>query len=434
MITAVDTHRDFALSLDAADELGPFRNRFNFPQSRHGLSPVYLCGHSLGLQPKAAVRYVQEELDDWARLGVEGHFHARRPWLPYHRFATAGLCELTGAETDEVVAMNTLTVNLHLLMTSFYRPVRSRYKILIESTAFPSDRFAAASQIRLRGFDPAEALLEWRPRAADQTLHIDDLQQILDDSGEQIALVLLPGVQYYNGQLLDMKDLCARTRAKGCHVGLDLAHAVGNVPLALHEWAPDFAAWCSYKYLNGGPGAVAGAFVHARHLDGNASTQLLGWWGHAEETRFRMAANFDPARGVELWQLSNPPILSLAPVLASLDVFHEAGIDRLRQKSLHLTAYLAQLLEGRLQGVTTITPLDARGSQLSLCVTGPGLEPREVFRRLEQQDVFADWREPNVIRVATAPLYNSFADVFDFVERLDAAIEGRRPVDRRSTV
>jgi kynureninase len=312
-------------------------------------------------------------------------------------------------------------------MMSFYRPSPSRYKILIESTAFPSDRFAAASQIRLRGFDPADALLEWTPRAADQTLHVDDLQRILDDSGEQIALLLLPGVQYYNGQVLDMKDLCARARGKGCHIGLDLAHAVGNVPLALHEWAPDFAAWCSYKYLNGGPGAVAGAFVHERHLDGNAPTQLLGWWGHAEETRFRMAASFDPARGAELWQLSNPPILSLAPVLASLDIFHEAGLDRLRQKSLRLTAYLAQLLEQQLQDrVTTITPLDARGSQLSLCVTGAGLEPREVFRRLEQQDVFADWREPNVIRVATAPLYNSFADVFDFVERLTAAVEGRR--------
>jgi kynureninase len=435
MTAAVDTHRDLALSLDAVDELGMLRSRFNFPQSRHGLPPVYLCGHSLGLQPKEAVRYVQQELDDWARLGVEGHFHARRPWLPYHRFATAGLCELTGAATGEVVAMNSLTVNLHLLMASFYRPSPSRYKILIESTAFPSDRFAAASQIRLRGFDPAEALLEWTPRAADQALHVDDLQQILDGSGEQIALVLLPGVQYYNGQLLDMKDLCARARASGCRIGLDLAHAIGNVPLALHEWAPDFAAWCSYKYLNGGPGAVAGAFVHAQHLDGNAPTQLLGWWGHAEETRFRMAATFDGARGAELWQLSNPPILSLAPVLASLEVFQEAGIDRLRQKSLRLTAYLRQLLEQRLRDtITTITPMHARGSQLSLSVTGTGLAPREVFQSLERQDVFADWREPNVIRVATAPLYNTFADVFDFVERLDAAVKGRRPAPRRSAV
>jgi kynureninase len=430
-----DRHRQEARALDAADELGPFRSRFNFPQSRHGLSPVYLCGHSLGLQPKDAVRYVQEELEDWGRLGVEGHFQARRPWLPYHRFATAGLCELTGAEAGEVVAMNTLTVNLHLLMTSFYRPDAARYKILIESTAFPSDRFAATSQIRLRGFDPAEALIEWTPRTSDQTLNVDDLQHILDECGEQVALVLLPGVQYYNGQLLDMKYICARARAKGCRVGLDLAHAVGNVPLSLHDWGPDFAAWCSYKYLNGGPGAVAGAFVHARHLDGNASTQLLGWWGHAEETRFRMAATFEPARGAELWQLSNPPILSLAPVLASLNIFRDAGIGRLREKSLRLTRYLAELLEQRLPGkVTTITPMDARGSQLSLSVTDPDVEPREVFRRLEQQDVFADWREPNVIRVAAAPLYNSFADVCDFVERLGAAVEGRDPIARRSAV
>ncbi|HEX6260881.1 MAG TPA: kynureninase, partial [Woeseiaceae bacterium] len=362
-MTAACSDRDFALSLDAADELAPFRNRFNFPAPRNGLRPVYLCGHSLGLQPKEAVRYVQEELEDWARLGVEGHFHARRPWLPYHRFATAGLCELTGAREEEVVAMNTLTVNLHVLMTSFYRPTPSRHRIIVESTAFPSDRFAAASQIRLRGFDPAVALLEWAPRESDQALHVDDLQRILDEQGDEIALLLLPGVQYYNGQLLDMADVCRRARAKGCLTGLDLAHAIGNVPLELHDWAPDFAAWCSYKYLNGGPGAVGGAFVHARHLDRDATTQLLGWWGHAEETRFRMATSFDPARGAELWQLSNPPILSLAPVLASLGMFQEAGIERLRHKSLRLTGYLLQLLEQRLAGkIASITPVDARGS------------------------------------------------------------------------
>ena len=418
--------RQFALSLDAADELASFRDRFNFPEPLHGLRPVYLCGHSLGLQPKAAVRYVQEELDDWARYGVEGHFRSRRPWLPYHRFATSNLSELAGARDEEVVAMNTLTVNLHVLMTTFYRPTRSRYKILIESTAFPSDRFAAMSQIRLRGFEPSEALLEWAPREIDQALHVDDLQKILDSDGEEIALLLLPGVQYYNGQLLDMKDVSARARAKGCHVGFDLAHAMGNVPLELHEWGPDFAAWCSYKYLNGGPGAVGGAFVHSRHLDGDASKQLLGWWGHAEETRFNMAPTFEPARGAELWQLSNPPILSLAPVLASLGIFHEAGISRLRQKSLRLTAYLMRLLQHRLPGtVTCITPADARGSQLSLSV-GAGLDARKVFRKLEQQDVFADWREPDVIRVGLAPLYNSFADAFDFVDRLQTAIESDR--------
>jgi kynureninase len=422
---AFDPRREFASSLDAADELASFRGLFNFPQALHGQRPVYLCGHSLGLQPKAAVRYVQEELDDWGRHGVEGHFRSRRPWLSYHRLATRGLCELAGARDEEVVAMNTLTVNLHVLMASFYRPNPGRYKILIESTAFPSDRFAAMSQIRLHGFDAAQGLLEWKPRAAGQALHVDDLQQILDRNGDEIALLLLPGVQYYNGQLLDMQDLCARARAKGCCVGLDLAHAIGNVPLELHDWAPDFAAWCSYKYLNGGPGAVGGAFVHSRHLDGDGSAQLLGWWGHAEQTRFGMAPTFEPARGAELWQLSNPPILSLAPVLASLEIFHDAGIARLRQKSLRLTDYLLRLLEDRLPHcVTSITPESARGSQLSLWVKGPGLLAKEVFRRLEQQDVFADWREPDVIRVALAPLYNSFTDAFDFVTRLQLAIEG----------
>ena len=418
--------REFALTLDSSDELRGFRDRFNFPESVHGLHPVYLCGHSLGLQPKAAVRYVQEELEDWARLGVEGHFHARRPWLPYHRLATPHLGELAGARHEEVVAMNTLTVNLHVLMTTFYRPTPARYKILIESTAFPSDRFAAMSQVRLRGYAPSEAVVEWKPRASDQVLHVDDLQQILDDSGDEIALLLLPGVQYYNGQLLDMEDLSARAHAKGCRIGFDLAHAMGNVPLELHDWGPDFAAWCSYKYLNGGPGAVGGAFVHARHLDGDFSKQLLGWWGHAEESRFRMGPDFEPAEGAELWQLSNPPILSLAPVLAALEIFHEAGIDSLRRKSLQLTEYLVRLLQHRLEGrITCITPHDARGSQLSLSVTG-GVDAREVFRRLERQDVFADWREPDVIRVGLAPLYNSFADAFDFVERLDAAVEGVR--------
>ena len=430
MTEEFDTRREFALSMDETDELASFRERFNFPHALHGHRPVYLCGHSLGLQPKDAVRYVQEELEDWARLGVEGHFRSRRPWLPYHRLATSGLSELAGAHDDEVVAMNTLTVNLHVLMSTFYRPSTSRYRILIESTAFPSDRFAAMSQIRMRGFDPALALLEWKPRADDQVLHIDDLQQILDDSGDEIALLLLPGVQYYNGQLLDMGDVCARARAKGCFVGLDLAHAIGNVPLQLHEWGPDFAAWCSYKYLNGGPGAVGGAFVHARHLGGDGSAQLLGWWGHAEETRFAMAPTFEPARGAELWQLSNPPILSLAPVLASLDIFHEAGMDRLRKKSLRLAEYLGRLFEHRLRNrVVSITPPDARGSQLSLRVTDAGRGAREVFRRLEQQDVLADWREPDVIRVALAPLYNTFADAFDFVERLQAAVDaaaGRR--------
>ena len=415
-------NRDGARALDAADPLRAFRGEFNFPRERDGRAPVYLCGNSLGLQPKLAVQYVQEELDDWADLGVAGHFESRRPWMPYHRQATARLAALCGAQENEVVAMNSLTVNLHLMMTTFYRPAGRRRKILIESAAFPSDRFAATSQIRLRGFDPADALVEWQPRAGTAELDTSDLACILREQGEEIALLLLPGVQYYSGQVLDMPAICRLAREHGCAVGLDLAHAIGNVPLALHDWAPDFAAWCSYKYLNGGPGAIAGAFVHARHLDADGSRQLLGWWGHDEATRFAMAPSFTPAKGAELWQLSNPPIFSLAPVLASLDIFDRAGMDRLREKSIRLTGYLEFLLRRHFAGrIASITPAGARGCQLSLIVTGDGIDARALFRRLEEQNVVADWREPNVIRVAPAPLYNSFEDVFEFVERLRRA-------------
>lgn len=418
-----DTSPDFARSLDEADPLNALRQEFNFPQARNGRHPVYFCGNSLGLQPKLAVRYVQEELEDWGRLGVDGHFRARRPWLPYHRLATVGLAELTGAADNEVVAMNTLTVNLHLMMTTFYRPTAARHKILIESTAFPSDRFAAVSQIRMRGFDPAAALIEWQPREGETDLRTDDLVAILDAIGDEIALLLLPGVQFYNGQLLDMPEICRLAAQKGCAVGLDLAHAIGNVALSLHDWAPDFAVWCSYKYLNGGPGAIGGAFVHARHLDVDGSGALLGWWGHDERSRFRMAPTFERAQGAELWQLSNPPILSLAPVLASLEIFGKAGMDKLTEKSAQLTAYLDFLLQHHLAPViSSITPENARGCQLSLVVANTRLDPRAVFAKLEEQNVIVDWREPNVIRAAPVPLYNSFEDVFEFVQRLKTAV------------
>ncbi|HZD51683.1 MAG TPA: kynureninase [Woeseiaceae bacterium] len=418
-----DADLDFARSMDAQDGLHALREAFNFPRSRNGHDPVYLCGHSLGLQPKLAVRYVQEDLEDWGNLAVEGHFHARRPWMPYHRLATPGLARLAGALDAEVVAMNTLTVNLHVMMATFYRPAGRRRKILIESTAFPSDRFAAASQIRLHGFDPADALLEWRPRAGGAELHLDDLAAILDEHGEEIALLLLPGVQYYSGQVLDMPAICRLGRDHGCAVGLDLAHAIGNVPLSLHDWGPDFAVWCNYKYLNGGPGAVGGAFVAARHLDGDGTRQLLGWWGHDEATRFEMAPTFRPARGVELWQLSNPPILSLAPVLASLDIFGRAKMDRLREKSRKLTGYLDYLLRHHFEGrIESITPPHARGCQLSLVVADSRIDARSLFRRLENRNVIADWREPNVIRVAPVPLYNTYEDVYRFIEHLAASV------------
>ena len=419
-----EANRDFVQALDAADPLAGFRDEFNFPPAKNDLSCIYLCGNSLGVQPKLAAQYVREELEDWASLGVEGHLHARRPWLPYHRLAAKGFAALTGSEEQEVVAMNTLTVNLHLMMTTFYRPAGRRHKILIESTAFPSDRFAVMSQLQLHGYNPEDALVEWSPRIIDGALRIEDLQAILDEQGDDIALMLLPGVQYYNGQVLPMQQLCEMARGAGCQIGLDLAHAIGNVPLALHEWGPDFAAWCTYKYLNSGPGAVGGAFVHARHLDGDGSRQLLGWWSHEEETRFKMAASFTPARGADLWQLSNPPILSLAPVIASLQIFGAVGMDKLREKSLRLTGFTDFLLQERLAGrVESITPADARGCQLSLVIRDNGRNPKDVFDSLVAQNVIADWREPNVIRVAPVPLYSRFEDAFDFVARLQSALD-----------
>ncbi|MBT8085380.1 MAG: kynureninase [Woeseia sp.] len=415
--------RECASALDAADPLRALRKEFFLPLADDGKAIVYLCGNSLGLQSRLAGQFVREELEDWAELGVEGHFRARRPWLPYHRQATEGLAYLTGALPQEVVAMNTLTVNLHLLMASFYRPDAKRHRILIESTAFPSDRFACESQLRFHGFDPATALLEWQPRP-DEKLWLEDLEALVDQHQDELALILLPGVQYYNGQVLDMRAICAMARRAGCRVGLDLAHAVGNVPLELHEWAPDFAAWCSYKYLNGGPGAVAGAFIHERHLGGGASHTLLGWWGNQEASRFKMAPSFEPAETAELWQLSNPPILSLAPVVASLQLFQQAGLAALIEKSKTLTDYLEFLLAAQLgERIHCITPRDARGCQLSLTVRAAQPPARTVFERLEARHVVADWREPNVIRVAPVPLYNSFSDVFEFVRRLEAAFD-----------
>ena len=422
-MTDFEATRDFARSLDEQDPLAGFRAQFSIPEDRDGRRNIYVCGNSLGLQPRIAVDYVNEVLADWARLGVEGHVRAERPWLNYHRHATAGFAELAGAKAQEVVAMNTLTVNLHVLMASFYRPDVKRYKIVVESTAFPSDYFAVTSQLEMHGHDPADALIEWAPRD-DERLYNEDLQQILDRHGDEIALLLLPGVQYYTGQVLDMEALCRMAHDAGCKIGLDLAHAIGNVPLELNRWGPDFAAWCTYKYLNAGPGAVGGAFVHSRHFDGDDSRYLAGWWGHDESTRFKMAHRFEPAPGVERWQLSNPPILAIAPIVASLSIFQAAGMDALRKKSLSQTAFLKFLLEKEFAGnIDTITPLDARGCQLSLVITDDALNARGVFEALEKLNVIGDWREPNVIRVAPVPLYNSFEDIYELSERLRLAVE-----------
>ncbi len=418
-----DASRDCALALDAADPLRGYRDQFNFPDDRDGRRNIYVCGNSLGLQPKLAVDYVVAALSDWARLGVDGHFEGNRPWVGYHRLAASGFAALTGALEHEVVAMNTLTVNLHVLMAGFYRPAGRRNKIVIESTAFPSDYFAVSSQLRMHGLDPAESLLEWTTRD-DDLLHIADLAAILDEHGDDIALLLLPGVQYLTGQVLDMAAVCSLARKAGCRIGLDLAHAIGNVPLQLHEWAPDFAAWCTYKYLNGGPGAIGGVFVHERHLHGSGDDHLTGWWGHDEATRFRMQHRFAPAVGAERWQLSNPPILSLAPVVASLELFQAAGMDALREKSRRQTAYLEFLLAGGFAAhIRSLTPPNARGCQLSLVVCGGGPDAREVFRHLKALHVTCDWREPNVIRLAPVPLYNSYEDIYELCERLGEAIK-----------
>ena len=415
--------RPFAEQLDREDPLRARRDEFNFPLDRNGYSPVYLCGNSLGLQPRRAVEFVEEELAAWRDYAVDGHFHSDRPWVSYHRHAASGFAELTGARLSEVVAMNTLTVNLHVLMASFYRPTSRRYKIIIEAQAFPSDRYAVASQLRLHGFDPEAGLLEWQP-GADGLLHTADLSALLQQEGDSVALLLLPGVQYYSGQVLDMRAVCELGRDAGCAVGLDLAHAIGNVEMALHDWGPDFATWCTYKYLNSGPGAISGAYVHDRHFSPDNLNQLHGWWGNDESTRFRMAKAFDPAQGAELWQMSNPPVLALAPVIASLQMFQEVGMAALVDKSRKLTGYLEWLLHSRFAGrVESITPPDARGCQLSLVVRDRNVNARALFEGLCERNVTGDWREPDVIRVAPAPMYNSFVDVFEFAERLEESLQ-----------
>lgn len=410
--------------LDARDPLGGFRERFHIPPHGDGVC-VYLCGNSLGLQPKTAARYLEEELENWRQLAVDAHFRGRRPWKDYHELFAAPLAALTGAREDEVVCMNGLTVNLHLLMVSFYRPTPQRYRLLIERSAFPSDRYAAVSQLRFHGLDPADALIEVAPRPGESALRDEDIVTAIRQAGETLALALLPGVQYRSGEVLDMAGLTAEVQGVGALAGWDLAHAIGNLPLALHDWGVDFAAWCSYKYLNGGPGAVAGAFVHARHGHDPGLPRFAGWWGHDKAERFRMGPDFAPIPGAEGWQLSNPPVLGMAALLASLEIFTEAGMSRLREKSLALTGLLETRLDESLRGkVEILTPASParRGCQLSLRLrkgTGAG---RQVFARLGDAGMVCDWREPDVIRVAPVPLYNRFADVERFVAALEVAL------------
>ncbi|MEL7310527.1 MAG: kynureninase [Pseudomonadota bacterium] len=405
---------------DARDPLAKWRDRFHWPRTADGDKKCYLAGNSLGLQPIAASARVNQVLEDWASLGVEGHFAGSPPWLPYHRNATKGLANLLGCLPTEVVAMNTLTVNLNFLLLSFYRPNAQRYRIVIESDAFPSDRYAVQSQLALHGFDPTQDLIEWPGDR--HGLSCDSLREILDKD-DRIALMLLPGVQYLTGEVLDLESIGELAQRYQVTLGVDLAHAVGNVPIHLHEWNVDFGVFCSYKYLNAGPGAVGGAFVHEKH-HGLRDGQLHGWWGNRESTRFEMRHRIDPAAGIDLWQQSNPPILSLAPLLASLDLFDDIGLAALRKKSIALTGYLRELIESHLSGqVHIITPKSGQGAQLSLRIKGEGDFGRRVFEILESLDVVCDWREPDVIRAAPAPLYNSFTDAWTFVQRLDRALQ-----------
>jgi kynureninase len=418
------TDAAFATELDRADPLAAQRELFHIP--RHGdEDEIYFCGNSLGLQPKTTARYIQEELEDWQRLAVKAHFDGRRPWMPYHEFFTERTARLVGAKPIEVVNMNSLTMNLHLMMMSFYRPTRERYKIVIERTAFPSDRYAVMSQLRLHGLDPEEALIELSPRKDSALISSGEIETLLASEGERIALLLLPGVQYYSGQVFDMARLTRAGHAQGCMVGFDLAHATGNLPLQLHDWGVDFAVWCNYKYMNSGPGAVAGCFVHERHAHDLERPRLAGWWGHDKASRFRMGPDFVPIPGAEGWQLSNPPILGLAPLLASLEIFDDIGMPALREKSLQLTGYLEFLLHERLHDrIEIITPANPaeRGCQLSLRVRADRNRARAIYETLEQRGVTCDWREPDVIRLAPVPLYNRYADVYNFVEILSGLI------------
>ena len=415
----------FARDLDDRDPLKHFREKFFIP-SHAGRDAIYFTGNSLGLQPKTTAACIQQELDDWARLGVEGHFHARQPWMPYHEIFPDLLSPIIGCLPEEVVVMNQLTVNLHLMMVSFYRPTRQRYKIICEGKAFPSDQYAFESQAAFHGFNPRDTVIEVMPRNEEHTLRTEDIIKVIESNGNSVALVLFGGVNYYTGQLYDMKAIAAAAHAVGANVGFDLAHAAGNVELKLHDWDVDFACWCSYKYLNSGPGAVSAVFIHQRHIADKTLPRFAGWWGYRKDTRFKMEKGFDPIPTAEGWQLSNAPVFSMAAHKASLDIFKEAGMDRLVAKSKLLSAFLFFVLNDinskqKEKLIEIITPAaeTGRGCQLSMLMHKKG---KEIFKALTLQGVFADWREPNVIRVAPVPLYNSFEEVWKFGDMVRSAI------------
>lgn len=412
--------RSFAELMDNNDVLHEYRSRFHLPPGhKHRSQSIYLCGHSLGLQPKLARDKINAELDYWEQLGVKGHFDAPTPWMSYHESLTQSMATLVGALPQEVVVMNSLTVNLHLMMVSFFQPREERCKILIEAHAFPSDRYAVVSQLQHHGLDPEHDLIEVQPAPDEDRVSTERLLAAIETHGDDVALVLLGGVSYFSGQVLDMRALVRAAHEKGCLIGIDLAHAAGNMVLKLHDWNVDFAVWCTYKYLNGGPGSVGACFVHERH--GQASlNRFAGWWGHDKATRFKMPPDFSPIPGAEGWQLSNPPVLALAALRASMEVFDEVGMEALRTKSKLLTGYLAFLFEKQ-SAIRVITPKEPseRGCQLSLQIAGAD---RSLYEYLMAKDVICDWREPNIIRMAPVPLYNTFSEVYDAAEELSTGL------------
>ena len=417
-ITTFINSSKFAEEMDQNDPMRRFRSKFHLPIKKNGEPYVYLCGNSLGLQPRSTREAIEQELKDWENYGVEGHFHAKNPWMPYHEFLTNAMANLVGAKPVEVVVMNTLSVNLHLMMVSFYQPTKKRSKILIEFDAFPSDKYAVESQIKFHGFDPKECLIELKAREGEELIRMEDIEKVIEEQGAEIALIMIGNTNYYTGQFFDMKKITELGHAKGCKVGFDCAHGAGNIELNLHDSGADFAVWCSYKYINSGPGSLGGCFVHERHSNDNSLPKFAGWWGHNKDTRFGMRDGFDPILGVESWQLSNPPILSMAAILASLKIFEEAGISNLRKKAIQLTSYLEFLVDKiNDDRVKIITPRDPkeRGSQLSIQVKSAD---KSLFDKISEKGVIADWREPDVIRIAPVALYNSYMDVFRFAKIL----------------
>jgi len=408
----------FAIQKDQEDPLKNYRKEFLIPINNEGEELVYLCGNSLGLQPKKTAEYLEQELKDWAKFGVEGHTDAKNPWLPYHEFLTNSMAKIVGAKPSEVIIMNSLTANLHLMMVSFYQPTKNKYKIVIESDAFPSDKYAMESQLKLHGHDSNDGLILWKPREGEELCRFEDLEKIMQEQGDEIALLMIGSTNYYSGQSFPLKKITELGHKHKSLVGFDLAHGVGNIQPNLHEVGADFAVWCTYKYLNSGPGSLGGCFVHERHANNPDLNRFAGWWGHNKQTRFNMRHEFDVLPGAEGWQLSNPSILSMAAIRASLDVFEEAGFNNIVKKSKKLTGYLEYLIEElNDKRINIITPKnqEERGCQLSIQVKSAN---KELHTQLTKSGVISDWREPDVIRVAPAPLYNSYQNVFEFVQRL----------------